>query len=249
MPRAADLPLVLVPDGETLRAPSTRELAAALGLRTTAEQPLYDLCIVGGGPAGLAAAVYGASEGLRTVVIEREAPGGQAGAERVDRELPGVPEGPVGRRPHPPRRRPGPALRGRDGARQDVVGFDVRGPVRAVRFDDGAEIEARAVLVATGVSYRMLDAPGLADFTGRGVFYGATASEARACEGDDVYVVGAANSAGQAALNIARYARRVTMLVRADSLEKSMSKYLVERIHATDNIEVQLQSEVVGGRR
>ncbi len=113
---STDLPLVLVPDGETLRAPSTRELAAALGLRTKAEQPLYDLCIVGGGPAGLAAAVCGASEGLATVVIEREAPGGQAGQSAVDRELPGVPEGPVGCRPHPSGRRPGPALRGRDGA-------------------------------------------------------------------------------------------------------------------------------------
>ena len=244
---STDLPLVLVPDGETLRAPSTRELAAALGLRTKAEQPLYDLCIVGGGPAGLAAAVYGASEGLATVVIEREAPGGQAGESAAIENYLGFPKGLSGadltHRAVAQARRFGAEMV----LAQDVVGFEVRGPVRAVRFDDGAEIEARAVLVATGVSYRKLDAPGLADFTGRGVYYGATASEARACEGDDVYVVGAANSAGQAALNIARYARRVTLLVRADALEKSMSKYLVERIHAAENIEVQLQSEVAAG--
>ena len=238
---------MLVPDGETLRAPSTRDLAAALGLRTKAEQPLYDLCIVGGGPAGLAAAVYGASEGLETVVIEREAPGGQAGESAAIENYLGFPRGLSGadltHRAVAQARRFGAEMV----LAQDVVGFEVRGPVRAVRFDDGAEIEARAVLVATGVSYRKLDAPGLADFTGRGVYYGATASEARACEGEDVYVVGAANSAGQAALNIARYARRVTLLVRADALEKSMSKYLVERIHAADNIEVQLQSEVAAG--
>jgi thioredoxin reductase (NADPH) len=131
---------------------------------------------------------------------------------------------------------------------RDVVGFEVRGPVRAVRFDDGAELETRALLVATGVSYRLLEAIGAEELSGRGVYYGATASDARACEGDDVYVVGAANSAGQAALNLAHFAKRVVLLVRADALEKSMSSYLVERIHAAANVEVRLGTEVVAAR-
>ena len=130
---------------------------------------------------------------------------------------------------------------------RDADGFEVRGPVRAVRFDDGSAIEARTVLVATGVSYQILDAPGLVEFTGRGVYYGADASDASSVAGDDVYVVGAANSAGQAVLNLARHARRWCMLVRSDSLEKSMSMYLVERIRAAENVEVRLQTEVVGG--
>jgi thioredoxin reductase (NADPH) len=191
--------------------------------------------------------VYGASEGLGTVVVEREAPGGQAGESASIENYLGFPRGLSGadltQRAVTQARRFGAEMV----LAQDVVGLDVRGPVRAVRFDDGNEIEARAVLVATGVSYRMLDAPGLADFTGRGVFYGATASEARACDGEDVFVVGAANSAGQAALNLAHHARQVTMVVRADALEKSMSKYLVERIYQAENIEVRLQSEVAAG--
>ena len=244
---ASELPLVLVPDGETLRAPSTLDLAGALGLRTSAEQPLYDLCIVGGGPAGLAAAVYGASEGLQTVVIEREAPGGQAGQSAAIENYLGFPKGLSGA----DLTHRAVAQVKRFGAEmvlaRDVVGLETRGPVRAVCFGD-SEIEARTVLVATGVSYRMLEAPGLGGLAGRGVYYGATASEARLCENDDVYVVGAANSSGQAALNLARYAQRVTLVVRADALEKSMSQYLVERIRGTENIEVRLQTEVVGGR-
>ncbi len=243
-----DLPLVLVPDGETLRAPSTIDLATALGLRTTAEQPLYDLCVVGGGPAGLAAAVYGASEGLQTVVIEREAPGGQAGQSASIENYLGFPKGLSGadltHRAVTQARRFGAEMV----LAQDVVGLDARGPVRAVRFADGTELETRSVIVATGVSYRLVEGPGLGELTGRGVYYGATASEAQACEGDDVYIVGAANSAGQAALNIARHARRVVLLVRSDSLEKSMSQYLVARIHAAPNIEVRLQTEVSAGR-
>ena len=245
---AADLPLVLVPDGETLRAPSTLELADALGLRTTAEQPLYDLCIVGGGPAGLAAAVYGASEGLQTVVIEREAPGGQAGLSAAIENYLGFPKGLSGadltHRAVAQARRFGAEMV----LARDVVGFETRGPVRAVRFGDNSEIEARAVLVATGMSYRLLETPGLKELTGRGVYYGATASEAQACDGDDVYIVGAANSAGQAVLNIARFARRVVLLTRSDALEKSMSQYLVKRIRATENVEVWLQAEIVAGR-
>ncbi len=243
-----DLPLVLVPDGETLRAPSTLQVASALGLRTRAEQPLYDLCIVGAGPAGLAAAVYGASEGLRTVVVEREAPGGQAGQSAAIENYLGFPRGLSGaeltHRAVAQARRFGAEMV----LARDVVGFEPRGPVRVLRFHDGSEIEARAVLIATGVSYRVLEALGVEDFAGRGVFYGASAGDAQACAGEDVYVVGAANSAGQAALNLARFAQRVVLLVRSDALEKSMSRYLVERIVAADNIEVRLQSEVVAGR-
>jgi thioredoxin reductase (NADPH) len=245
---SVDLPLVLVPDAETLRAPSTVDLAAALGLHTSAGQPLYDLCIVGAGPAGLAAAVYAASEGLETVVIEREAPGGQAGQSAAIENYLGFPRGLSGadltHRAVAQARRFGAEMV----LARDVVGFEARGPARAVSLSGVAEIEARAVLVATGVSYRLLEAAGLEQLTGRGVYYGASASEARLCEGDDVYVVGAANSAGQAALNIARYARRVTLLVRSDALEKSMSKYLVQRIQAADNIDVCLRTEVVSGR-
>ena len=243
-----DLPLVLVPDGEPLRSPSTLDLAGALGLRTRAEQPLYDLCIVGGGPAGLAAAVYAASEGLRTVVAEREAPGGQAGQSASIENYLGFPKGLSGA----DLTHRAVAQAARFGAEmvlaRDVVALETRGPVRAVRFGDSEELEARALLVATGVSYRRLDAPGLDELSGRGVYYGATASEAIQCQGDEVYIVGAANSAGQAALNLARYAKRVVLLVRGGELENTMSLYLVARIRAAENIEVRFRSEVVGAR-
>jgi thioredoxin reductase (NADPH) len=241
---AADLPLVVLADAEPLRAPSTIDLANALGISTTAQQPLYDLCIVGGGPAGLAAAVYAASEGLQTVVIEREAPGGQAGTSAAIENYLGFPRGLSGaeltHRAVTQVRRFGAELV----LARDVSGLEQRGPVRAVTFSDGSAIEARATLVATGVSYRLMDAPGLADLTGCGVYYGATASDAASVDGEDVYVVGAANSAGQAVLNLARHARRVVMVVRGDSLAKSMSQYLVERIEAAPNIEVRLLTEV-----
>jgi thioredoxin reductase (NADPH) len=244
---ATDLPLVLVPDGEPLRAPSTLDLAEALGLRTNAEQPLYDLCIVGGGPAGLAAAVYGASEGLQTVVIEREAPGGQAGQSAAIENYLGFPKGLTGA----DLTHRAVAQATRFGAEmvlaRDVVGLQSHGPVHAVCLDGGTQIEARAVLAATGVSYRLLEAPGLEGLSGRGVYYGATASEARACEGDDVYIVGAANSAGQAALNLSHFARRVIVLVRSAALEKGMSQYLVERIQSAENIDVRLQTEIAAG--
>jgi thioredoxin reductase (NADPH) len=241
-----DLPLVLVPDGPPLRAPSTLDLAKALGLRTTAGQPVYDVCIVGGGPAGLAAAVYAASEGLSTVVVEREAPGGQAGQSAAIENYLGFPKGLSG---YDLAHR-AIAQVSRFGAEmvlaREVVGLEWRGPVRAVKLAGSGEIEARAVIVATGVSYRRLEAPGLSELTGRGVFYGATASDAAQCLDDDVYIVGAANSAGQAALNIARYARRVVLVVRAETLAKTMSQYLVERILTAPNIEVRHRSEVVG---
>lgn len=243
-----DLPLVLVPDGETLRSPSTLDVAAALGLRTEAQQPLYDLCIVGGGPAGLAAAVYAASEGLRTVIVEREAPGGQAGQSAAIENYLGFPKGVSGA----DLTQRAVAQVARFGAEtvlaRDVIALESRGPVRVVRFGESGEIEARAVLVATGVSYRRLEAPGVDELSGRGVYYGASASEASQCEGDDVYLIGAANSAGQAALNIARHARRVVMIVRGGSLEAGMSQYLVDRINEAPNIDVRLRCEVVSTR-
>ena len=238
-----DLPLVLVPGGATLRAPTTLDLAGALGLHTAASQPLYDVCIVGGGPAGLAAAVYAASEGLSTIVVEREAPGGQAGQSAAIENYLGFPKGLSGsdlaQRALAQVRRFGAELV----LARDVVGFESRGPVRAVLLD-GGEIESRSLIVATGVSYRRLAAEGLDALTGRGVYYGASASDAVQCQDDEVYVVGAANSAGQAVLNLARYAKRVVMLVRGPALEATMSRYLVDRIVASPNVEVRLSTEV-----
>jgi thioredoxin reductase (NADPH) len=241
-----DLPLVLIPGGDTLKSPSALQVAGALGLHTTAQQPLYDVCIVGGGPAGLAAAVYAASEGLSTVIVEREAPGGQAGQSAAIENYLGFPKG----------------LSGSDLAQRalaqvtrfgaelvlarDVTGFDVRGPVRAVTFGNPGEIEARALIVATGVTYRRLAAAGLDELTGRGVYYGANASEAGQCQDEEVYVVGAANSAGQAALNLSRFAKRVVLLVRAESLVNTMSQYLIARLAAAPNITVRYCSEVRG---
>lgn len=241
----AKLPVVLFPDGEPLHQPSTTELATRIGLQTTAAKPFYDLVIVGGGPAGLAAAVYGASEGLHTVLIEREAPGGQAGtSSRIENYL-GFPVG----------------LSGSDLARRAVsqarrFGVEILTPqsVQALRADsdyrlltlsDGSEISTQAVILALGVSWRRLDTPGLEQFTGAGVYYGAAQTEALACEGEDVYLIGGANSAGQAAMNFAKYARSVTMLVRGDSLTKSMSQYLIEQIAATPNITVQTHTSVI----
>jgi thioredoxin reductase (NADPH) len=244
----ADLPLVLVPVGEALRAPSTLDLAGALGLRTSAQQPLYDVCIVGGGPAGLAAAVYAASEGLSTVIVEREAPGGQAGQSAAIENYLGFPKGLSGS----DLTYRAIAQASRFGAEmviaRDVVGFEVRGPVRAVLLDGSGEIEARAVVVATGVSYRRLTAAGLDELTGRGIYYGVNASDASQCQDDEVYVVGAANSAGQAALNLSRFAKRVVLVVRSATLADTMSRYLVERITAAANIVVRYRSEVVSGR-
>jgi thioredoxin reductase (NADPH) len=239
------LPLVLFSDGEPLRQPSTTELAGRIGLQTTAAKPFYDLVIVGGGPAGLAAAVYGASEGLHTLLIEREAPGGQAGtSSRIENYL-GFPVG----------------LSGSDLARRAVAqarrfGVEILAPqaVQSLRTDndyrlltlsDGIEIGAHAVILALGVSWRRLDTPGLEQFTGAGVYYGAAQTEALACEGEDVYMIGGANSAGQAAMNFAKHARSVTMLVRGDSLTKSMSQYLIEQIAATPNITVQTHTSVI----
>ena len=244
---SGELPLVLIPDGDTLRSPSTLELADALGLRTSARQPLYDVCIVGAGPAGLAAAVYAASEGLSTVIVEREAPGGQAGQSAAIENYLGFPKGLTGS----DLTQRALAQVSRFGAElvlaRDVVGFEARGPVRALRLEGSGEIEARALVVATGVYYRHLEAPGLSDLAGRGVYYGVNASEASQCQGDDVYIVGGANSAAQAALNLARFAKHVVLVVRAATLAETMSQYLVERITSASNIEVRYRSEVVAG--
>jgi thioredoxin reductase (NADPH) len=241
------LPLVLLSDGTALHGASILELAAALEMRTTADASLYDVVVVGAGPAGLAAGVYAASEGLRVAVIERDAPGGQAGqSSRIENYL-GFPNGVSGadlsHRATAQARRLGAEMV----LARTVAGLETRGSIHAVRFDDGSEIEARAVVLATGVSYRLLAGDGLADFTGRGVYYGASVSDARATEGDDVYIVGAANSAGQAALHLAQFANRVVLLVRGQSLTTSMSHYLVERIRTAANIDVRLRTEVVRG--
>ncbi|MBF4768035.1 FAD-dependent oxidoreductase [Nocardioides agariphilus] len=247
-----DLPLVLPAEGEPLRAPSNVEIAGALGLRTQAEQPLYDVCIVGGGPAGLASAVYAASEGLSTIVVERHAPGGQAGTSAAIENYLGFPKGLSGA----DLTQRAMAQVQRFGAEmvlaRDVVSLEQRGPVRAVVLDGDPDnpsvIEARAVIVSTGVSYRRLGAEGLDDLTGRGVYYGADASDARQVAGDEVFIVGAANSAGQAALNMAKHAQSVVMLVRAGDLEASMSRYLIDRIEAHPAIEVRTMSEVRSAR-
>ena len=196
--------------------PSIGELAARVGLSTTPATDFYDVVIVGGGPAGLGAAVYAASEGLRTVLVERRATGGQAGqSSRIENYL-GFPDGVSGTQLTDRARRQAHKFGAEILTTRDVVGLDVRPSSRAVRFDDGGEVVAHAVLLATGISYRKLDVPGADELTGRGVFYGSAATEAPACAGDEVYIVGGANSAGQAAVFLARHARRVTLLVRAE---------------------------------
>ena len=241
------LPLVLMPDGTALHGSGIIELADALGIATHTESDLYDVVVVGAGPAGLAAAVYASSEGLRTAVIERDAPGGQAAqSARIENYL-GFPKGLSGadlsHRAITQARRLGAEMV----LARSVESLEQRGIIHAVRFDDGCEVEARAVILATGVSYRKLPAEGLDDLTGRGVYYGAAAADARAATGDDVYIVGAANSAGQAALHLAEHARRVVLVVRGESIDASMSRYLVERVEAAANIDVRLHSEVVRG--
>jgi thioredoxin reductase (NADPH) len=242
-----DLPLVVLTDGTVLRHPTTLELATALGLQTRIESSLYDLVIVGAGPAGLAAGVYGASEGLRTVLVECDSPGGQAGqSSRIENYL-GFPKGLSGgdlsHRAITQARRLGAEMV----LPREVTALETRGPIHVLCLEDRTEIETRAVVIATGVSYRLLEAPGLSQLTGRGVFYGASSSEAHNTAGEDVYIVGAANSAGQAALHLAGFARRVVILVRGDCLEKSMSSYLVGRINAAPNIEVRTRTEIVKG--
>jgi thioredoxin reductase (NADPH) len=242
---ATAIPLVVTPAGDHLVAPSIGDLAARVGLSTAPTTDFYDVVIVGGGPAGLGAAVYAASEGLRTVLVERRATGGQAGqSSRIENYL-GFPDGVTGSQLTDRARRQAHKFGAEILTTRDVVGLDVRPSSRAVRFDDGGVVVAHAVLLATGISYRKLDVAGADGLTGRGVFYGSTATEALACAGDEVYIVGGANSAGQAAVFLARHARRVTMLVRAGGLEASMSHYLIRQITDIPNIDVRLNTEVI----
>jgi thioredoxin reductase (NADPH) len=238
------IPLVVTPDSDFLVDPSISELANRVGLSTTPNIDFYDVVIVGGGPAGLGAAVYAASEGLRTVLVERQATGGQAGqSSRIENYL-GFPDGVTGSQLTDRARRQAHKFGAEILTTRDVVGLDVRASSRTVRFADGGEVVSHAVLLATGIAYRKLGVPGADALTGRGVFYGSAVTEAPACVGEEVYVVGGANSAGQAAVFLAQHAHRVTLLVRADSLEKSMSYYLIRQIDEIPNIEVRLGTEV-----
>jgi thioredoxin reductase (NADPH) len=238
------LPVVITADGEALVGPSDTELADRVGLATTPSAKFYDLVVIGGGPAGLGAAVYGASEGLRTVLVERTATGGQAGqSSRIENYL-GFPDGVSGAQLTDRARRQATKFGAELLTTRDVVGLEVHGPARTVRFSDGTAIHAHAVILATGVAYRQLAAPGLNDLTGLGVFYGSALTEATGCSDHDVYIVGGANSAGQAAVYLSRTARSVTILVRAPSLRKSMSYYLVEQIEKIPNIKVRTCTEV-----
>jgi thioredoxin reductase (NADPH) len=243
-PEAETLPLILFPDGQRIKEPSQQVIADKLGLRTHALTNFYDLAIVGGGPAGLAAAVYGASEGLRTVMIEREAPGGQAGlSSRIENYL-GFPSGLTGadlaRRAVAQARRFDVEIL----APQEAISLRVDGPYRYLKLCDGVEISCHALLLAMGVQWRSLDIPGIERFQGAGVYYGGGTSEALSCKGETVYIIGGANSAGQAAMHFSKFAGKVIMLVRGESLASTMSHYLIEQIEKTPNIDVWLQTVV-----
>jgi len=241
---AETLPLMIFPDGTKFSEPSSADIAKKIGLRTHSDVEFYDLAIVGGGPAGLAAAVYGASEGLRTVMIEREAPGGQAGlSSRIENYL-GFPAG----------------LSGRDLARRAVVqatrfgveilspqeaaGIRIEGPYRIIEMADGSKVSCHALLLAMGVQWKNLGVPGEERLRGAGVYYGGGVTEAMACKGETVFVVGGANSAGQAAINFAAYAEKVVMIIRRESLAATMSQYLIDQIKKTPNIEVWPETRV-----
>jgi thioredoxin reductase (NADPH) len=238
------LPVVLFPDGSALVDPEPAELATRVGLRTQAAQDFYDIVVVGAGPAGLAAAVYGASEGLRTLVIEPQAPGGQAGSSSKIENYLGFPAGvtgaDLGRRAHIQATRFGAEF-----LTQRATGLRTDGQYRFIQLADGREVSSHVVLLALGVHYRKLTIPGAERLTGRGIYYGAALVEAVSCKDEDVFVVGGANSAGQAALHFARYARKVTMLVRGAGLAATMSKYLIDEIARTSNIELQAFTQVV----
>jgi len=239
------LPMVVFADGACHTQPSITQVAEKLGLQTQANETFYDLVIVGAGPAGLAGAVYGASEGLKTLMIEREAPGGQAGtSSRIENYL-GFPNGISGsdlaRRALDQARRFGVEVL----SPQEVVKVRLKDSYRILTLSDGSEVGCLALLLATGVSWRKLDTPGIERLTGAGVYYGAALSEAMACKDEDVFLIGGANSAGQAAMFFSEHARSVTMLIRGESLTKSMSQYLIEQIEATPNIKLMPYTSVV----
>jgi thioredoxin reductase (NADPH) len=239
------LPVVIAADGEVLIEPSEPDLASHVGLATIPSKDFYDLIVIGGGPAGLGAAVYGASEGLRTVLVERTATGGQAGqSSRIENYL-GFPDGVSGAQLTDRARRQAHKFGAEVLTAREVVGLDVTGSARMVHFADGTAISAHTVILATGVAYRQLTAPGLTELTGRGVYYGSALTEATSCIDEDIYIVGGANSAGQAAVYLAKSARSVNLLVRANSLRKSMSHYLIEQVANNPAINVLTCTEVV----
>ena len=239
-----DLPYILFSDGSSLAKPDNREIAERVGLQTIAKKPLYDLIIAGAGPAGLAAAVYGASEGLKTLVVEQQAPGGQAGmSSRIENYL-GFPAGLSGseltHRAVTQARRFGVEIL----SAQKVTGLDASGPSKIVKLGDGNELLCRSLLIATGVSYRKLEAKGVEQLTGAGIYYGAAMSEGESVKGKEVAIIGGANSAGQAAMYFARFAKTVTMVVRGESISMSMSQYLIDQINGTPNIKIWTNSEI-----
>jgi thioredoxin reductase (NADPH) len=242
---AGSLPVVLFPDGTKLLESEPAQVAEKVGLRTRAQTSFYDLAILGGGPAGLAAAVYGASEGLHTVIIEREAPGGQAGmSSRIENYLgfpSGLSGGDLARRAVVQAQRFGVEIL----APQEAVAVRTEGPYRIIRLKDGNEISCHALMIATGVQWRRLEAPGVERLQGAGIYYGGGATEALSCKGEIVYVVGGANSAGQAAMNFSRYADRVVMLIRGESLASTMSQYLIDQIQQTPRIQLWSHASVV----
>ena len=242
-PEGASLPIVLFPDGTKLLESVPADVAQKVGLRTRAQTDFYDLAIIGGGPAGLAAAVYGASEGLHTMMVEREAPGGQAGmSSRIENYLgfpAGLSGGDLARRAMVQAQRFGVEI-----LSQEAVGVRTEGPYRIIKFADSNEISCHALMIATGVQWRRLEAPGIDRLQGAGIYYGGGATEALSCKGEIVYVVGGANSAGQAAMNFAKYAERVVILVRGDSLSSTMSQYLIDQIKETPNIQLWTHASV-----
>jgi thioredoxin reductase (NADPH) len=243
---AVDIPVVITSDGTALRNPTGAQIADAVGLSTQPAAEFYDLIVIGGGPAGLGSAVYGASEGLRTVLVERQATGGQAGqSSRIENYL-GFPDGVSGAQLTDRARRQAQKFGAEVLTTRDVVGLEARGSARVVTFGDGTEIAAHSIVLATGVSYRALDAPGAADLTGRGIYYGSATTEAADCRDTDVYIVGGANSAGQSAVFFSKYANTVNLLVRGKSLEQSMSTYLIQQLEGIDNIRVMLRTTVEG---
>ncbi|HTR68380.1 MAG TPA: FAD-dependent oxidoreductase, partial [Terriglobales bacterium] len=244
-PEASSLPVVLFPDGTKLLESIPADVAQKVGLRTRAQTDFYDLAIIGGGPAGLAAAVYGASEGLKTVIVEREAPGGQAGmSSRIENYLgfpTGLSGGDLARRAVVQAQRFGVEIL----APQEVVAVRTEGPYRILKLADDSEISCHALMIASGVQWRRLEAPGIDRLQGAGVYYGGGATEAISCQGEIVYVVGGANSAGQAAMHFAQYAERVIILVRGASLSSTMSQYLIDQVQETPKIQLWAHASVV----